>query len=79
MRTTIELDDEQRAQLLEIAARRGMKGFSKLVREAVDVYLQSQAQRGNEVRAALAMQGLLDDEEAADLASRCAAIREDWR
>lgn len=43
MRTTIELPDEQRAKLLELAARRGEKGFSKLVQEAVAEYLADAA------------------------------------
>ena len=35
MRTTIELSDEHRARLLELAARRGEKGFSSIVEEAL--------------------------------------------
>ena len=38
MRTTIEMDDKHRAALLELAARRGEKGFSALVGEAIDAY-----------------------------------------
>jgi predicted transcriptional regulator len=40
MRTTIELRDDQRARLLEIAAREGRKGFSHLIQEAVDRFLE---------------------------------------
>ena len=39
MRTTVEINDEQRARLLELAARRRLKGFSVLVQEALDSYL----------------------------------------
>jgi predicted transcriptional regulator len=39
VRTTIELRDELRAKLLEMAGRRGEKGFSHLVEEAVDRYI----------------------------------------
>ena len=39
MRTTIELTDEQRAALLAKAARRGMRGYSQLVQEALARYL----------------------------------------
>jgi predicted DNA-binding protein len=42
MRTTIEIPDDQRARLLELAARRGEKGFSALVREALELYLRDQ-------------------------------------
>ena len=39
MRTTVEITDAQRAGLLELAARRGEKGFSRLVQEAVEAIL----------------------------------------
>lgn len=42
MRTTVEITAEQRARLLELAARRGEKGFSGLVREALESYLAHQ-------------------------------------
>lgn len=42
MRTTILLTDEQRAKLIELAAQRGHKGYSKLVQDAVDAYLAEQ-------------------------------------
>ena len=42
VRTTIELRDDHRARLLEMAARRGEKGFSSLVAEAVELYLKAQ-------------------------------------
>jgi hypothetical protein len=45
MRTTIELRDDQRARLLEMAAREGRKGFSHLIQEAVDRFLEEDAGR----------------------------------
>jgi predicted transcriptional regulator len=39
MRTTIEFPDEQRAKLLELAAGRGEKEFSRLIQEALSRYL----------------------------------------
>jgi tRNA(fMet)-specific endonuclease VapC len=50
MRTTIELKDESRAKLLAIAARRGEKGFSRLIDEAVEQYVP--ARRGGRRRTA---------------------------
>jgi len=44
MRTTVEITPEQRARLLELAARQGRKGFSHLVREALETYLAHQQQ-----------------------------------
>ncbi len=36
MRTTIALEDEDRARLLALAAGRGEKGLSKIIGEAVE-------------------------------------------
>jgi predicted transcriptional regulator len=44
MRTTVEITPEQRARLLELAARQGRKGFSHLVRQALELYLARQQQ-----------------------------------
>ena len=40
VRTTVEIPDVQRARLLELAVRRGEKGFSRLIQEAVDRLLE---------------------------------------
>ena len=53
MRTTIELDNEHRARLLDLAARRGLKGFSAIVQEALDQYLDrasAKARAGSSVQ-----------------------------
>jgi len=81
MRTTVEITDEQRARLLALAARRGEKGFSGLVREAVEQYLAISEERERESRrsAALGALGSLSEEEAEALRSRVRTLREDWR
>lgn len=79
MRTTIEMTDEQRAKLLHLAARRGMKGFSALVQEALDQYLKARAGRDDEVQAALAVRGTLKGKDAERLAEACRDIRSNWR
>jgi metal-responsive CopG/Arc/MetJ family transcriptional regulator len=78
MRTTIEIPDSQRARLLELAARRGEKGFSSLVREALELYLRDQ-QRYHAVERAAGLRGCLSAEEAADLEAATARIRSQWR
>jgi Arc/MetJ family transcription regulator len=79
MRTTIELRDDLRAKLLQIAGRRGEKGFSHLVEEAVDRYVAEESTREEARRLALAARGSLLHAEASELAARAAAIRETWR
>lgn len=79
MRTTIEMTDEQRAKLLHLAAMRGLKGFSRLVQEAIDLYIEGRAGRDSEVRAALAVRGALKGSEADHLAEVSCQIRSTWR
>jgi len=79
MRTTIELDETQRAELLRIAATRGEKGFSAVIREAVDYYLAHHTGRRDAVRAALGVKGALTTTEADALADEVRQVRESWR
>jgi predicted transcriptional regulator len=79
MRTTIELRDDQRARLLEIAAQEGRKGFSHLIQEAVDRFLEDEEGRREEVAEALTLVGSLGPEEAEALRERTRALRERWR
>lgn len=81
MRTTIEITDEQRARLLELAAARGKTGFSFLVREAVDRYLASEdeIQRRRKADRALSVLGTLTDEEGERLEETRRRLRESWR
>ncbi len=79
MRTTIEIADGQRARLLEIAGARGEKGYSRLVQEAIDLFLKERQRKDGMVKAALAQRGVLDDDEADEFEARVREIREDWR
>jgi len=79
MRTTIELSETQRAELLRLAASRGEKGFSAVVREALDFYLAHQGGRTEAIRAALGLEGSLTAAEADAMASDIAKQREHWR
>lgn len=79
MRTTVEVSDEHRAKLLELAAKRGEKGFSRLVQEAIDAYLAGLGRRDMARKSALAVLGTLDEEAAGHLERNARALRESWR
>jgi predicted transcriptional regulator len=79
MRTTIEIPDEFRAKLLEIAARRGQKGFSALITEALTTYLDNERQNEVAVRDALALRGSFTNNAAEELRTKTRALREHWR
>jgi metal-responsive CopG/Arc/MetJ family transcriptional regulator len=79
VRTTIELKPEHRAKLLEVAARRGEKGFSTVIAEALQAYLENIAAKERLRRRALALRGSLPKAEADRLRHYAAALRERWR
>ena len=79
MRTTIELTDEQRAELLKIAGDRGIKGFSSIVQEALDEYLQRQMHKKQALETALSLRGCLKGKDADDFEERTKSIRGLWR
>ena len=79
MRTTIELRDDQRARLLEIAARRGEKGFSGLIQEALDRYFADLVAQEDRIREALAMIGAVGDDGADHMENALKQLRGGWR
>ena len=79
MRTTIEISDENRSKLLALAARRGEKGFSHLVDEAVTRYLGGLEDRDRAKKKGIALKGSLRACEANDLREISKRIRGKWR
>ena len=76
MRTTVDLRDDQHAALAALASRRGMRGYSGLVQEALDVYLR---EHGPERLAeSLQLRGILADEEATEVEHRIAEAWGTW-
>ena len=76
MRTTVEITDEQRLALTTLASKRGLRGFSLLVQEAIDRYLAEE--RGDRLDAVLALRGSLSDLEADELDRRIADAWASW-
>jgi metal-responsive CopG/Arc/MetJ family transcriptional regulator len=79
MRTTVEIDDAQRAELLKLAAQRGEKGFSSVIRDALDLYIRQHRARRELVAQALELQGSFSDDEADALEASVRELRGKWR
>ncbi len=77
MRTTVEISDEQHRALSAMAQQRGLRGFSLLVQEAVQAYLDDQSDA--EIEALLQLQGSITDGEADELERRLTQTRSTWR
>jgi hypothetical protein len=79
MRTTIEIKDDHRARLVELAARRGAKGFSSIVAEALESHLRHLAARDEARTRALRLKGVLSQKEADRIRKDARDLRESWR
>lgn len=77
MKTAVDLKDEHRVKLLELAARRGEKDVSGILAEALEAYLvQFQQPDEERVKAALKLKGTLLDEEAEEMRRRVRRVTE---
>ncbi|MDX1566315.1 MAG: ribbon-helix-helix protein, CopG family [Longimicrobiales bacterium] len=80
MRTTVELSDEIRAKLLELAARRGERGFSAIVEEAVERYLREEEGKQALIDEARSVLGTMTEEDGRALEESVRKLREGrWR
>lgn len=77
MRTTVEITDDQHRALSAIAQRRGVRGFSVLVQEALEEYLANLDT--GEVDLLLQLEGMLSDSDAQEMRSRVGDVRSTWR
>jgi hypothetical protein len=64
MRTTVEMKTEHRIALLALAAKRGQKGFSAVLAEAIEEYLHGERGRLRQWHELLSLGGLLPLEDA---------------
>ncbi|MEW6183386.1 MAG: hypothetical protein AB1500_09480 [Bacillota bacterium] len=80
MRTTIELPNEKRAKLLAIAARRGLRGYSQLINEALDLYLvREEEKKAGELKEILSLAGTITENEVAAVEESITEVWRKWR
>lgn len=79
MKTSVEIDDEHRVRLLELAAKRGDKDLAGVMAEAIETYLAVMDGDQERWRTALALRGSLSDEDAEELRAAVSRLREGWR
>jgi metal-responsive CopG/Arc/MetJ family transcriptional regulator len=77
MRTTVEITREQHRALAALAQKRGIRGFSTIVQEAVAEYLSDR--EADELDLLLALEGVLSEDEEREMRGRIDQLRETWR
>ncbi len=79
MRTTIEMKPEHRSALLALASRRGEKGFSTVLGEAIESFLLGEVEREKRRKTLLSLGGSLSKKEGDNLRRTVKELRESWR
>jgi metal-responsive CopG/Arc/MetJ family transcriptional regulator len=79
MRTTVEMKPQHRSALLALAARRGEKGFSSVLAEAIEEYLDDERTRVQRRKELLSLAGSLSVHDAKNLRATTMSLRENWR
>jgi hypothetical protein len=79
MRTTVEMKTEHRSALLALAAERGEKGFSSVLAEAIELYLDGERERTQRRNQLLSLAGSISAEDAQRLRDVSKSLRENWR
>jgi ATP-dependent exoDNAse (exonuclease V) alpha subunit len=79
MRTTVEIKPEHRSALLALASRRGQKGFSAVLGEAIENYLQGEKDREKRRQTFLSLAGSISKKDADELRQTTRELRESWR
>lgn len=85
MRTTIEITEAKLRRLREMAAERGFKGYSAIIDEALEAYLNASpeaaetAKRNRQVAAILATEGSIGTDEAEGIERVVRELRKKWQ
>jgi len=78
MRTTIDISDEHRAALLALAAKRGVSGYSQIIKEALDFYLPHHKGAEDSRENVLKMRGSWGERDARQVKERIRELRNNW-
>jgi len=70
---------EHRSALLALASRRGQKGFSTVLSEAIENFLQGEVEREKRRKALLSLGGSLSKKDGDELRRTAKQLRESWR
>jgi len=78
MRTTIEISDKNRGILLSLAAQRGLRGYSSLIEEALEFYIEHRLKNAAEKADILKMKGSWKTGETKRIKANLNELRENW-
>lgn len=78
MRTTVELSDDLIAALHALAVKKGYRGYSKIMEEAVKHYLRDHEKKEGAWSVLMKMRGSWSAEDASETRKKLEEIRKNW-
>jgi len=79
MRTTIELSNDLISTLRAIAVKKGYRGYSKIIEEALNFYLKENEKKKRGREKVLRMRGSWSLKEADKTKRRLEEVRKNWK
>jgi len=79
MRATVELPDNLRAAVMAVAARKGYRGYSRVIVEALEFYLAEKEAKESGLQALLDLRGTWSSRDASRSRERIAEARANWK
>ena len=77
MRTTIEISDKHRSALLSIAAQKGLRGYSKIIEDAIENYIKDQDKIARIKNNVISMKGSWG-KESEEIKTNIKELRKNW-
>jgi metal-responsive CopG/Arc/MetJ family transcriptional regulator len=79
MRTTIELSDDLISALRAISVKKGYRGYSKVIEEALNFYLKENEKKRKGREKVLRMKGSWSLREAKETKKKLEELRKNWK
>ena len=78
MRTTIEIPDHYRSILHSLAVKKGLRGYSAIIEDALDKYIDGLSRKDSLKSEILQMMGSWQKEEISKTRKKIKEMRENW-
>jgi hypothetical protein len=78
MRTTIELQDRHRSLLYSLAIKKGVRGYSSIIEEALDTYVDHLSKKNGLKKDVLQMMGSWQEEDISQAKEKIKKMRKNW-
>jgi len=79
MRTTIEIPDRYRGILHSLAIKRGLRGYSAIIEDALDAYIEELSRKDHLKNEILQMMGSWQEKEISQVKEKINEMRKNWK